>query len=158
MSTAIKDEQRIIDSMIERGVQLPFNKNSLINRIGLGVIREPYLGTLDRLVDVFIKMDGIQMPSGDSVIPESNKIIKKHQKYVHKAVAIAILNGPLKIFFLTRLLTWYLRWKIKPSMLFDITRIIRQIMNASDFISSIRLMSGIQRTTQPILIEEPKQA
>lgn len=136
---------------------LPFN-NKLIVRLGLNRVNEPYLGTLGKLADVFLDMDPIEGNANPvNVLYDGDILIKKNHKLACKAISIAILNEPFKIFFFSRILSLYLRWQINTTQLYEAIGSVRLVMNIPYFIHAIKLMAGVQRTTQPVNTNEENQ-
>lgn len=132
---------------------LPFDEK-ILSAFGLNKVKEPFLGTMGKLAGIFLSMEQIQAnASPRNVLYEGDVLVKKNHKLACRAISVAILNGPLKIFFLSRILSFYLRWNIQPSQLNEAIGSVRLVMNIPDYISSIRLMAGVKRTTQPNNVE-----
>lgn len=118
------------------------------------------LGTLDLLTYQYLKIDFDRDKLKANPIAESNVVVSANNKRMAKIVAIAWLNGlcylpilPIVFHFTNWPLIWifsrYFHSRLTSSRLFDITIAIREQMNTEDFINSIVLMTGIQRTTEP---------
>ncbi|PPL04978.1 hypothetical protein [Parapedobacter indicus] len=169
---ALAAEQANIDSLIGKGMDFTVRTSAIERLFGSGkektfTIHEPYTGTLDLLADEFLKMEIDEEALTENPIRQSNRIIKRSAEPMARVIAVAVLNGrcwveltPYRGFvnrsLINRYTNYFLR-RLKPSTLKQLALIIRQIMNAGDFINSIRWMSGaIPRTTKPKanLVEE----
>lgn len=171
-------EQRAIDVLIDKGVKFDVPRQGIFrlfyrNKNREFTIHEPYTGTMDLLADCFIKLELDEDALKENPTSEANHIIKKSTRLTARIVAIAVLNR--RCYTMTNLSTGakgfynhsliesyanYFFWHLKPSKLAQLAIIIKYINNAGDFISSIRSMSGIIRTTQPKadLVEVKQQA
>ncbi|WP_262246956.1 hypothetical protein [Parapedobacter soli] len=167
-------EQRNIDSLIGKGMDFEVETRGLerwIRKKRVFTITEPYTGTLDLLADEFIKMEIDTDALDANPIQESNRIVHRSARRMARIVAITVLNGrcwvevtPYRGFvnrpLINRYTNYFLR-RVKPSKLNQLALIIRQLMNAGDFINSIRWISGaMPRTTNPKagLVEEKQKA
>jgi len=172
---ALAAEQANIDSLIGKGMDFSIRTRGIERIMGYGkermfTIHEPYTGALDLLADEFIKMEIDEEALVENPIRGSNRIIQSSAKRMARVVAIAVLNercwvevtpyrGYINKALISRYTHYFLR-RLKPSILKQLALIIRQIMNAGDFINSIRWMSGaLPRTTKPEanLIEEKQK-
>lgn len=158
-------EQQQIDALINRGVEFTVPRKGLERIFSRTkertfAIEEPYLAVLDLLADEFIKMeiDEEQLKSNPESV--SNHIVRDHSARLARIVAIAVLNhrccihlNKYKWIYNRSLIERYTRYflaRVKPSKLFQIASIIRQISNVGAFINSIRWTSGAMiRTTLP---------
>lgn len=131
-------------------------------------IKEPTLGTLDRLSSEWIEMsideEAIKDKEG---VSQAKVMANKHSLRCAKVIAIAVLGSDyLKpkekksdviryeedVERLEELAALFAR-SIKPSELYNICMLIAAMCNFGDFLNSIRLMS-VERTTAPNRIEE----
>lgn len=121
------------------------------------VLRQPYLGTLDHMsrewIDLDFQMDAIAQHGWG----ESRRLVHHNARRAARILAMAVLNSQWGIWWLTGLLSSYLRWRLTPEKLFQLVQILQQMSNLTDFTASIRLMSVAPRTTAPARIEEPKR-
>ena len=135
-------------------------------------IKEPTLGTLDRLssewVEMAINEEEIKAESG---LRQARILVQEQSVRCAKVIAIAVLgsdylipavsgNGCVRytedVARLEELTALFAR-TIKPSELYQIYSLISAMCNFGDFLNSIRLMSA-DRTTTPTRIEENKEA
>lgn len=167
-------EQANIDALIGRGMEFEVETKGiekLFRKHRVFTITEPYTGTLDLLTDEFIKMEIDTEALENRPIEESNRILQRSARRMARVVAIIVLNGGCWIEFtpyrgiinypLINKYTNYFMRRLKPSKLKQLALIIRQLMNAGDFINSIRWVSGaMPRTTNPKanLVEEKQRA
>lgn len=157
MNTEINNketEQRELDKLIDRGEVFEVPMKSFLRwfskrKTRRFTIYQPYNGTLDYLADCFIKMEVDEQQLQENPVKESNRIVRRSAKIASRTVAIAVLNSKWKINLFANLLTAYFHWRLKPSTLLQLVLTIKLISNYGDFISSIRLMSGTRRETQP---------
>lgn len=145
-----------------------FKKKVLVPVKRKFVIKEPTLGTLDRLSSEWVEMaideDAIK---GDDGMLQARKMTKNHALRCAKVIAIAVLGSDYLIpkacnggvvgykpdtARLEELTSLFAR-QIKPSELYQLCVLINAMCNLGDFLNSIRLMSA-DRTTMPIRIEE----
>ena len=146
----INAEQGELDSLIEKGFSFKVKKREFL-------VREPYLGTLDRLSDLFIKMDYDITKLDTEFMQESKRMAHASAKMCAKVIAIAVLNNKWKIRLLSGAMYRYFLWNIQPSKLFELTRLINLTCNLRDFTYSIISMSAA-RTTKPEMIEQSQKA
>lgn len=160
----LEKEQEQINSLLDKGVDFTIPTKGFLERLRYGKertfsIHELCYGALDlisaELIHIQLDEDSLEK----NPIAESNKIIQEAAKIECKIIAIAILNKNCAIqvgghytinYKRINRLAKYLLWRMQPSMRYKLSLIIRQLMNAGDFINSIRLTSGtIKRTTEP---------
>ena len=126
-------------------------------------IYEPTLNVLDQISDISLDMviDESQLNKDDDVILNARKLVKKNAKRQAKAIAIAVLgetyytNIPVlkQIFNVVyriklRRLTGLFMHTITPSGLAVLAARVTSISNLSDFLCSMRLLSGTRTTQQ----------
>lgn len=147
-----------LDGLIENGLKFTVPRRSIWRRIGKPertfVIRQPYLGTLDRLSVEFLQMGFDEDMLKADTMNEARRLTAENANRCARIVAIAVLNSQWKIKWLTGLLARYFRWRITPQKLLNLTVIINQVSNVGDFINSIRFLSATPRTTAPSRIEK----
>lgn len=147
-----------LDGLIEKGLSFTVPRRSIWRRFGKPertfVIQQPYLGTLDRLSVEFLKMGFDQTALEADPMNEARRLTAENANRCARIVAIAVLNSRWKIKWLTGLLAYYLRWRITPQKMLNLTMLINQISNVADFINSIRFLSATPRTTAPNRIEK----
>lgn len=147
MEDKLKLEEQEISNILDRGVEFKVGK-------GRFIIKSFYLGTLDILADLFIKLE-IDLTEWDQdAVTALNHMTKKSARVLAKIAAVAVLNSRWKIKFLSPFLASYFYWKLKPAMLINLVEIIVQMSNRTDFITSIRSIAGATRTTKPNLVEQ----
>lgn len=156
-----KLEKNELDLLIEKGVRFKVKKTSLLQYFGKKErefeIFQPYLGTLDYLSAQYLKLDySAQKLANENWLNESKRLQAAHSKTCANIVAIAVLNSKWKIKLFYKFLANYFFWHLKPDKLSKIAEIILQMSNISDFTNSIRLMSIMETTTAPKLIDTAK--
>lgn len=184
---SLEQERSELNALINRGVSFEvqdfkiqykkylwglFKKKTLSPITRKFVIKEPTLGTLDRLSSEWIEMaiDEEAIKTEDGMI-QARIMAKKHALRCAKVIAIAVLGSDylipkigkggsiryeedaVQLEELTRLFAR----QIRPSELYRIYILISAMCNLGDFLNSIRLMSA-DRTTKPIRIEESNEA
>ena len=123
-------------------------------------LRYSVLGVLDLLTGQYLKLQFDREKLKSNPISESNTVVSVNNDRVAKIVAIAWLNDlcylpilPIVFGFTNWPLIWivsrYFKMRLNSSKLFEIMIMVREMMNTEDFINSIVLMTGIQRTTEP---------
>ena len=179
----LEQERSELNALINRGVSFEvqdvevqyksylcglFKKKILVPITRNFVIKEPTLGTLDRLSSEWIEMAiDEETIKGEDGMLQARKMTKKHALRCARVIALAVLgsdylipkagNGGIvryeedtkRLEELTRLFAR----QIKPSELHQLYVLINAMCNLGDFLNSIRLMSA-DRTTIPIRIEE----
>ncbi len=129
-------------------------------------IKEPTLGTLDRLSREWIELEIDEKRLKDEdPMKQARTIAEKHSKRCAKVLALAVLGSEYlapsvhlgSIVYhenKKRLdeLTALFERTIRPSRLYRLITLINAMCNLGDFMHSIRLMS-VNRTTAPIRIE-----
>ena len=146
----IAAEQAQQDVLLDKGLVFKAGKKNFY-------IKQPYLGTLDYLSAEYIKFDvnREKLSNEDSMVifEEQKRMISPNAKICSRIVAIAVLNNPWKINFLTWIYAFIFRWTLTPKDLMKLTSIILRASNLQDFTSSIALLS-VNRTTAPPAIED----
>lgn len=182
----LEQERSELNALINRGVSFEvqdvevqyksylwglFKKKILVPITRNFVIKEPTLGTLDRLSSEWIEMAiDEETIKGEDGMLQARKMTKKHALRCARVIALAVLgsdylipkadNGGIvryeedtkRLEELTRLFAR----QIKPSELHQLYVLINAMCNLGDFLNSIRLMSA-DRTTIPIRIEESNE-
>jgi hypothetical protein len=145
-------EAKAVDTLLHRGVRIDIPKRSLLRYVGKKdrsfTIRQSYLGTLFEISRVALRLDYDEKRIADDAFSESKRLVKKHAKGMTLICAIAILNSWWGIRLLAWPLSYYLLWRLTPQRLAQLSLTVMQLNNISDFINSIRLMSGA-RVTAP---------
>lgn len=152
---AEKEEQRIL---LDRGVKFTVARKSIFSKMLLKkertfIIKQPFLGTLDYLSAEYLKLEYNEEKLQENPLVEVKLAARRSAKICARIAAIAILNDSFRIRFYTRFLAKYLLWRLTPERLDNLSKLILQMSNYQDFISSIRLMSA-NRTTAPNLMEK----
>ncbi|GAB3973843.1 hypothetical protein GCM10028806_28560 [Spirosoma terrae] len=153
-------EKQQIDTLLERGMDFTVDKKSLLRFFGkkqrVFKVYQPYLGTLDYLSQEYINMAFSEERLKADPVGESKRLIEHNAKRCGRVIAIAVLNSQWKIKLFAGLLANYFSWHLTPGKLFDLVMLINTLTNMGAFTNSIRFLSVDKRTTNPILIEEPK--
>jgi hypothetical protein len=145
-----EQEQNIIDTLIEKGLKFNIGKREY-------VVKELHLGAMDMMADMFIKMEIDEDAIKENTLSAPKYEVKKSAKAFARVIAIAILDGKnyskwrIKLF--AGMLAKKIVWRVKPSVMFEISKVILQLNNYADFLNSIRLTAGA-RTTKPNPIEQ----
>lgn len=137
-------------SLLDRGFEFTVGKRKFI-------IKQPPLGTLDMLSELYLKMDFDVDEINEDLMKSGKQLVKKHAKAVAKAVAISILVKKWKVRLYGRSLANYIYWNVTPSKLVEIVRLMNLTCNMKDFIISTMSMSA-SRTTKPTAVEQSKEA
>lgn len=145
--------------LIDKGVKFSVPKRSILKFFSKQkertfYIKQPYLGTLDLVSELFLSINLDEQKLQDNPLTASKEIVKTSAQKCAKVVAISVLNSKIMIKLFSGLLASYFLWRIKPSTLIKLAYIINQMNNYGDFINSIRLMSAIRTTAPQNLIEE----
>lgn len=178
---ALTQERSELNALIGRGVSFEvedvqvqssprffglFEKKSIVHVTRTFVIKEPTLGTLDRLSAEWIEMaiDEEEL-KGEDAMYQARILAKKHALRCAKVIALAVLGSDYLVpravrggvsydYDTKRLeeLTSLFARRIKPSELYQLYTLIGAMCNFGDFLNSIRLMSA-DRTTSPVEIE-----
>lgn len=155
---ASKAEEKAIDAMLDRGVKISIPERSLFAYFGKKersfTIRQSYLGTLLEISRVALKLDYDEKAISEAAFTESKQLAKRHSKNMALIAAIAILNSRWGIRLWKRPLANYLFWRLTPQKLVQLSIVVMQMNNISDFINSIRLMSGVRLTAPKNLSPE----
>ena len=150
----------------EKGFKGHFKKPIFIEKTKTFEVQELTLDTLDRLSDIWLDMpmSEADLQDENNVLSVAKRIVKDNAKRMARIIAIAVLgedyyiteqlsNGRMKRRTdekeLNRLADLFFH-TIKPSQLITITAAITNVSYLSDFLNSMRLMSGA-RTTRPIV-------
>lgn len=141
-----------LDLLLDRGVEFTVAKKGFLKKKKERkfLIKQPYLGTLDILSSLFLRMELNENELNSDPLGETKRLINRSAKDCAMVVAVAILNDKWKIKFFKKRLANYLLWRVTPQKLWQLTLIINNMSNLWDFTNSIRLMSGA-RTTAPIV-------
>lgn len=143
-------EQKAVDTMLHRGVEVSIPKRSLLRYIGKSertfIIRQSYLGTLYEISRIALKLEYDEKLIAESAFTESKQLAIRHCKNMALICAIAILNSIWSIRLFSGIFSRYLLWRITPEKLAKLSIVVMQMNNISDFINSIRLMSGVRLT------------
>lgn len=131
---------------------LPFGeKNEAGKKIRKFTIHKPYLSTMDRMAEVKlqIKINLTELTGSTNPIRYKNEVVKKNNRLMCKIIAIAFLNSTWKWKWFGGFLTTYFNDRIHVENLDYICNIIEEMEDAGNFINSIVLMAGSDRTTMP---------
>ncbi|MDR1652230.1 MAG: hypothetical protein LBS01_01010 [Prevotellaceae bacterium] len=159
--TALEIERAELNLLVQRGFKFEV---AVGKRKKTFEIHEPTLSVLDRISDISLNMvinkDELTQENSD-IITNARMLVKENVKRQAAIIAIAVLgesyytNIPvlkqiLKIFYRIRMrkLSDLFLHTIKPSKLAVLALFITNVSNITDFIDSMRLLSGT-RTTQP---------
>ncbi len=134
------------------------------------LIKQPVLGQLDKLSELFLKLDlnkeKLASENSMEIFEEQKRMIGKNARLLARIIAIAAVDHigvprgmwerllkRVRINFLVRKYTEQIYWNVRPSDLMKLTTIIFKASNLSDFSASIALLS-VNRTTAPQAIED----
>jgi len=120
-------------------------------------IKEMNFGMLDAITALRLSMTLDEDALKTDPIKGANEVLSKNTTAAAKIVAVAILGpGRVKRKLFTGLIAWWIKEKLKPSILLEAAMSIIQMTNVSDFMNSIRLLHGIRMTapTTPNLVEK----
>ena len=147
----IDKEREALNALLDKGIKFEIPRRKMFGRERKPryfTIRQPYLGTMDHLAELFLEMNMNEDLIKADPLAQSRKLAYENSRRMSRVVAIAVLNSYWRIKLFSGILSRYFRWKITPSRLFQLTMIINTISNVGDFTNSIRLLS-IVRTTEP---------
>ncbi len=143
-------EQKAIDAMLQRGIKVSIPERSLLRFIGKKerhfTVRQSYLGTLYEISRVALKLEYSESKISESAFTESKVLAEKYARNMALICAIAILNSKWGIRLFKGMLARYLLWRLTPQRLAQLSIVVMQMNNISDFINSIRLMSAVRLT------------
>jgi len=145
-------EAQAADTLLEKGLKF---------KVGMlrFTIRQSYLGTLILISKYVtqIKLNDMQF-TGTGNVSMAYAGVPENAVVLARIIAIAILNGKMKIKLFSGLLARYLLWRLQPERLLSLISVVIVLNNAGAFMNSIRLIHT-QRITAPKenLIEEPNQ-
>jgi len=139
-------EQKAIDAMLHRGVKISIPERSFLKYFGKKkrtfTIHQSYLCTLFHISTIAIQLKYSEKQLSESPFEESKQLVAKYAKSMPRIIAIAILGSDFKIRLFSGYLSGYLFRNLTPEKLAQLSLIVMQMNNVSDFINSIRLMSG----------------
>lgn len=147
-----KIEQLAADRILENGVRVKVPAPFFLRVFGKKqvslLIRQPYLGTLMHISRLALRagFDFEKIDQGE--IDAAHRLVSEHAGTASRIVAVSVLNSKVKINLFTRLLSGWLKYKIKPRKLAEITMTIVLLSGIQDFTSSIRLIRSL-RVTAP---------
>lgn len=148
----VRAERKELDILLDKGMHFTVEKKSALRYFGKKerkfVIRQPYLGTLDKLSSIALGMEINENKIQEDTLGEVKRLSVENVKKCSEYVAVAVLNSGWKIKLFSKILSKYFLWRLNPSKLFEIVYIINQLSNFLDFTNSIRLISAT-RTTAP---------
>lgn len=143
-------EQNELDALLDKGVAFKVGKRSFL-------IQQPYLGTLDRLSDLYMQMTYDEEALNEGGVIEANKIVMQSAKLWAMVVAVSVCNSRWKIKFLAPFMARFFLWNMKAADLKTLSDLIMKMSGIVDFIISTRSIAGA-RTTKPNPVEQNKQA
>lgn len=143
----MNEEKKAARLLLEEGTYFMIGKRKW-------VITEPPLGVLDLITEVFLEMKIDTKALAEDPMSESKKIIHDNARLVPQVIAILVLSKRWKIRLFKRMLTRHFLWRLKPSQLTKLSVIVLKLMNTTDFISSIRLLSAVRTTVPANLVEQ----
>lgn len=146
----IEKERAAINTLLDKGLnfEVPRSLFGRKRKPRVFTIRQPYLGTLDSLSELYLQMGFSEEALKANPMQEGRKLSAENAKIMARVVAVAVLNSYWGIRLFTGILARYFLWRVTPSTLFQLAMIINTISNVADFTNSIRLLSLV-RTTQP---------
>lgn len=148
----IKLEQQELEDLLDKGVEFEVKKRKFL-------IKKPYLGTLDLMSDLALKIAyEDEIISGENGANYAREVITNASKGYALLVAIVVLNSKWKIKLFSKILAKWFYWNMKANDLKKLAQIVLEDDSVINFLISIRLISGLKRTTKPNQIEQNKQA
>jgi len=158
----IKIEQQEANNLVESGMHFMVRKKSALsifskNKERKFIIRQPYLGALDLMCKEFLKLEFDEEEAKLDSLNLMKKIASRNMDVLCNIVAISVLDSEWKIKLFKKYLAYYIRWRVTPETLLNLSIIILQLCNHEDFMHSIRFLRVVQ-TTRPQLIENDKAA
>lgn len=165
-------ELREAEELIERGVRFTVPKKSILKYFGSKErafkIRSPYAGVLDRITEQALRIgfDDMalrQISEADEknntmeTLKETKRITGEALLPLCRMIAYAVLDTRWAIDLFGEMLARYFFWRMDGRKIFQLSVIINQMCDYTNFMNSIRLMSAI-RTTAPNLVEEKQPA
>jgi len=145
-----KTEQRAAETILEKGVFFRVPNAGIMRYFKdetTFILKQPNAGTLLKISQVAASIEIDEDKITENPIFESWQITKREIVNVTRIVAIAILGTKWRIFFLTGILTRYLMWRVTPSKLIELAKLMIQLCNTADFLNSIRLIRGTRITS-----------
>lgn len=149
-------EQRAAQTILERGVRVEIPAPLLLRFFGKRnitiVLKQPSLGTLIRMSDLYLSTGIVKSQLDDIELEAVIKLIGKHGKTFSKIIALAYLNGYWSGKLFSGLLTlWVL--KLPPQKISAIISLLFVCSGAEDFMTTIRLVQQM-KITEPSLSPE----
>jgi hypothetical protein len=148
-----------------KGIKGLFGKKKIIEKNIIYEIYEPTLSVLDRISEIALDMiiNEEDFKNENDILTKARQLTRENAKRLARMVAIAVLGEDYHILELSKSnrtvrhnndkelnrLTDVFFHSLTPSKLIGLASIITNTSNLSDFINSMRLLSGA-RTTQPI--------
>lgn len=144
-------ENKALDNLLQRGVEIPIPKRSIFRYIGKKerkfILRQSYLGTLFEISKLALKVEYDETQLQADGFRESKILTVEYSKTMALIIAIALLNSKWKIKCFAKLFSYYLFWRLTPSKLAQVAIMVMQMNNYSDFINTIRLTSVLKVAT-----------
>ena len=155
---ALAAEKRQLDDLLGRGMSFTTPKRSFLRWFGKPerswLLTQPGLGTLLRQDRVLIDIDFSEESLSEGQLAEARRVVGVNAKLCARYVAIGVLGRKWGFTLFEPLLTWYFLDRITPENLLRILIIMQEQANYGSFINSTRLMSRLQRRTQPVTLVE----
>jgi hypothetical protein len=144
-------ESQAADTLLEKGLKF---------KVGMlrFTIKQSYLGTLIQISKYVtqIKLNDLQI-SGSGNVSTAYANVPENAVLLARIIAIAVLNGKLKIKLFSGLLSRFLIWRLNPERLLSLISVVIVLNNAGAFMNSIRLIHTLRMTApKENLIEKLK--
>lgn len=141
-------EKKAAETILDNGLVFKTRRKYLKWLLGKEVawyIRPSKLGTLMILSGLYLRYELKEADLNQAPIKTANYLAAKAARNYARVAAIAVLNGKWKIRFFARPLAGYFLWALTPRELLQLVTVVIEANNVLDFMTSIRLTSGIAR-------------
>lgn len=135
------------NTLLERGVRFSIPAPFLLRIFGKKkvslVIRQPKLGTLIYMSKGFVSMnvDPSLIESGD--VDQAYMMVAKHGDEMSRLMAVAVLNGKLKIKLLSVIVGKWLKWKLTAVTLAELFFTVTTLSGVQHFTTTIRYLPAM---------------
>lgn len=148
----IQVEKLAAEAILEKGVRValpaPFLLRVLFVREVGFIIKQPTMGQLFRVSSLSVKtgFDLSGLESGG--INEAHRLVTNHCKSLTLILAALMIRGKWRSKLFSRLLAWWMLWRLTPRKLAEIALVCVAMSGIEDFTTTIRLI-GTMRITAP---------
>lgn len=149
-------EQRAAQTILERGVRVEIPAPLLLRIFGKRnitiVLKQPSLGTLIRMSDLYLSTGIVKSQLTDIELESVMKLMSKHGKTFSRIIAIAYLNGYWRGKLLNGIVASMVL-RLSPQKISAIISMLFVCSGAEDFMTTIRLVQSM-KITEPNLSPE----